>query len=121
MHIKGTSGCGKITEEETIQIYKNKNYNAIFTTSHLKNKIYERNEISKIINSYKHESLVSNSIDLVKLALILKKEQKTIEKKATAKAKVKTSTPKVRGGGGLRGPLGGFGGGGVGGPFGKMD
>lgn len=53
MHIKGTSGCGKITEEETIQIYKNKNYDAIFTTSHLKNKTYERNEISKIINSYK--------------------------------------------------------------------
>jgi hypothetical protein len=51
----------------------------------------------------------------------LKKEQKTIEKKATAKAKVKTSTPKVRGGGGLRGPIGTFGGGGSGGPFGKMD
>lgn len=49
----------------------------------------------------------------------LKKEQKTIEKKATAK--VRTTTPKVRGGGGIRGPLGGFGGGGVGGPFGKMD
>jgi hypothetical protein len=36
-----------------------------------------RDIVMEIINSYKHESLVSNSIDLVKLALILKKEQKT--------------------------------------------
>jgi superfamily II DNA or RNA helicase len=33
--------------------------------------------VMDIINSYKHESLPSNSIDLVKLAFTLKKEQKT--------------------------------------------
>lgn len=41
------------------------------------------------------------------------------EKPSTKKVPVKS--PKVRGGGGIRGPLGGFGGGGAGGPFGKMD
>lgn len=45
------------------------------------------------------------------------------KKKAAKKAaaKPKTTAPKVRTGGGMRGPLGNFGGGGSGGPFGKMD
>jgi hypothetical protein len=41
------------------------------------------------------------------------------ERKAAAKKNAGPKAPK--GGGGMRGPLGGFGGGGVGGPFGKMD
>ena len=50
-------------------------------------------------------------------------KKKAAKKAAAAKpaAKPKTTAPKVRGGSGIRGPLGGFGGGGAGGPFGKMD